>query len=159
VARLLVSRFQRAVHLLSDEFFHFIRAGYVEPWKPESNEQNKVVMSAVADAATTYARAGYFTIVDGVLVPGWFYEPVHAQLRSNGIYVSTVVLRPPLDICLARAAERRENEGAADPAALEQLWRSFGDVGELEPLVIDNGDHAAEMTADLVYTQLSASAI
>src|SRR6186997_3330933 len=41
VARLLMSRFQRAVHLRSDEFFHFIRAGYVEPWKPESHEQNK----------------------------------------------------------------------------------------------------------------------
>jgi hypothetical protein len=158
VARLLVPRFDRAVHLLSDEFFHFIRAGYVEPWKPESHEQNKVVMSAVADAATTFARAGYFTIVDGILIPGWFYEPVNAQLRSEGIDVSTVVLRPPLDMCLTRVAERWESERPVNPAAIERLWKSFGDVGELEPLVIDNRDQAAEATADLVYRRLSASA-
>ena len=159
MARLLVSRFQRAVHLPSDEFFHFIRAGYVEPWKPESHDQNKVVMSAVADAATAYARAGYFTIVDGILIPGWFYEPVHAHLRSGGIDVSTVVLRPSLDICLVRVAERGENERAVKPGAIEQLWTSFGDVDELEALVIDNRDQAAETTADLVFTQLSASSI
>jgi hypothetical protein len=148
-----------AVHLPSDEFFHFIRAGYIEPWKPESHDQNKVVMSAVADTAMTYARAGYFTIVDGILIPGWFYEPVHAQLWSGGIDVSTVVLRPSLDICLVRVAERGENERAVKPRAIEQLWTSFGDVDELEPLVIDNGDHAAETTADLVYKQLSATTI
>jgi adenylylsulfate kinase-like enzyme len=66
VARLLVARFERAVHLLSDEFFHFIRTGYVEPWKPESHEQNEVVMTAVANTATTFALGGYFTVVDGI---------------------------------------------------------------------------------------------
>ena len=68
VARLGVSRFERAVHLVSDEFFHFIRAGYVEPWKPESHDQNEVVMSAVVGTARTFAAAGYFTVVDGILV-------------------------------------------------------------------------------------------
>ena len=159
VARLLVSRFDRAVHLLSDEFFHFIRAGYVDPWKPESHEQNKVVMAAVADAATTFTRAGYFTIVDGILIPGWFYEPVDLQLRSEGIDVSAVVLRPPLDVCLTRVAGRRENERQPDTAAIAQLWESFGDVGELESFVIDNRAQAAQTTADIVYARLALPGI
>ncbi len=35
------------MHLESDSFFHFIRAGYVEPWRRESHEQNTTVMHIV----------------------------------------------------------------------------------------------------------------
>lgn len=157
VARILSSRFERAVHLVSDDFFHFITAGYVEPWQRESHEQNKVVMTAVADAATTFARAGYFTIVDGILIPGWFYEPVHAQLRSEGIEVSTVILRPQLETCLSRVADR--STSPLNPAAIESLWMSFSDVGDLEPLVIDNADQAVDATADIICSRVSESPV
>jgi len=61
VARRVAARSHRAVHLESDHFFHFIRSGYVEPWRPESNEQqNRTVMRIVPDAAATYAAAGTF---------------------------------------------------------------------------------------------------
>jgi adenylate kinase family enzyme len=51
VARLLAARSERAVHLESDAFFHFIRSGYVEPWKPEAHAQNTTVMRIVAATA------------------------------------------------------------------------------------------------------------
>jgi adenylylsulfate kinase-like enzyme len=76
VARLLAERRERAVHVESDRFFDFIRSGYVEPWKPESRVQNEVVMQTIAGAAAAYARAGYFTIVDGIVLPRFFFEPV-----------------------------------------------------------------------------------
>ncbi|HEX5556174.1 MAG TPA: AAA family ATPase, partial [Gaiellales bacterium] len=56
VSRLLATSHDRAVHIESDRFFHFIASGYVEPWRKESHEQNIVVMDAVAAAAATYAR-------------------------------------------------------------------------------------------------------
>ena len=59
VAGLLAARRERAVHLESDSFFHFIVSGYIEPWKPESHEQNEAVMAAVGEAAARYARARY----------------------------------------------------------------------------------------------------
>jgi hypothetical protein len=43
-------------------FFDFIESGYVEPWRPESHQQNQIVMRIVADAAASYAAAGYFTV-------------------------------------------------------------------------------------------------
>ncbi len=70
-ARTLASRSDRAVHLESDVFFHFIQSGYVEPWNPESHEQNRIVMRIVGDAAAAYAAAGYFTIVEGGPGPLW----------------------------------------------------------------------------------------
>jgi hypothetical protein len=42
---------ERAVHLESDLFWHFSASGYVEPWKPESHEQNTLVMEIVAEVA------------------------------------------------------------------------------------------------------------
>src|SRR3954454_8893578 len=62
VARLLTARCERAVHLESDLFWHFITSGYIEPWKPESHEQNAMVMQIVADVAQRYVRGGYFTV-------------------------------------------------------------------------------------------------
>jgi SpoVK/Ycf46/Vps4 family AAA+-type ATPase len=54
-ARILANREERAVHVEADHFFHFIRSGYVEPWRPESRQQNETVMRIVADTAGAYA--------------------------------------------------------------------------------------------------------
>jgi adenylate kinase family enzyme len=54
-ARILANREERAVHVEVDHFFHFIRSGYVEPWRPESRQQNETVMRIVADTAGAYA--------------------------------------------------------------------------------------------------------
>src|SRR5580698_6628761 len=79
VAGFLAAKLRRTVHLESDRFFHFIQAGSIEPWKPEAHEQNTTVMRIVALAAAGYADAGYFTIIDGIIIPGWFFE----QLRDS----------------------------------------------------------------------------
>src|SRR5882757_4711413 len=106
VARVLAGRRERAVHLESDQFFHAITSGYVEPWLPESHEQNSVVMSIVGLAAAAYADAGYFTVIDGIVSPPWFLRPLRDRLHDSGHDVAYAVLRPPLDVCLARAADR-----------------------------------------------------
>ena len=125
VAAILAERSDRAVHLEADLFFRFIRAGHVEPWRPESHEQNDVVMRIVAGAAG-YAAAGYFTIVDGIAIPGWFFEPL------------------------------RDREGApsVDPTVIERLWREFADLGDLERNVIDLDGESPEQTADLLEARL-----
>ena len=105
-ARILASRSDRAVHLESDVFFHFIRSGYVEPWKPESHEQNRVVMRILGDAAAAYAAAGYFTIVEGIVLPGWFFEPLRDSLRDAGYRVAYAVLRAPLAVCTSSTEPR-----------------------------------------------------
>jgi predicted kinase len=105
-ARVLAERSERAVHLESDYFFRFIRSGYVEPWRPESREQNDVVMRIVGGAAAAYAAAGYFTIVDGIVLPRFFFEPLRDALRAAGHPVAYAVLQAPLDVCLSTSAGR-----------------------------------------------------
>jgi tRNA uridine 5-carbamoylmethylation protein Kti12 len=153
VARLLAERRARSVHLESDRFFHFVASGYMEPWRAESHDQNAAVMGIVGDAAIGYARAGYWTIVDGIVIPGWFYEPLRDAILAAGFEAALVVLRPPLEVALERASGRRERL-LSDAAVVEQLWRSFSNLGELEPHVLDNAGQTPEETATEVTARL-----
>lgn len=148
-ARLLASGSKRAVHLESDAFFHFIRAGYVEPWKPESHTQNTAVMGIVAAAAAGYADAGYFTILDGIISPRWFFQPLRDALQSAGHAVAYAVLRAPFSVCASRAASR-EASRIVDPAVIEQLWQDFADLGPLEGHAIDSDGKSAARVAEEV---------
>lgn len=152
-AEIVADRSSPSVHLESDVFFRFVRAGYVEPWDPESHEQNGVVFEAVAAAAARYSAAGYFTIVDGIVIPGWFMEPLRDALKDAGLRVSYAVLREPLAVCVARARER-EGETLVDPEVIGRLWRNFADLGELEPNALDLGGKTPDEAADLLEQRL-----
>jgi predicted kinase len=149
VARLLAGKSERAVHLESDQFFHFIQSGYIEPWMPESHEQNIAVMNIVASVAAGYAKAGYFTIIDGIISPRWFLEPVRDSLHAAGYTVAYAVLRAPLPVCLSRARDRAPGR-LSDTAVIERLSREFVNLGRLETHVIDTGKQTADAAADLL---------
>ena len=151
-ATLLAAGSERSVHLESDLFFHFIRAGYIEPWRPESHQQNATVMRIVAAAAAGYADAGYFTIVDGIVIPRWFFEPLRDALEAAGHAVAYAVLRAQLAVCTSRAASRDDGR-LVETGVIEQLWGQFADLGSLEPHAIVTDGKSAEETAETV-TQL-----
>jgi hypothetical protein len=155
VARVLAQRTERSVHVESDLFFRFVVNGYVEPWKPGSHEQNATVMSIVGEAAVGYARAGYRTVVDGIVIPGWFFEPMRDSIRAGGLAVDYAVLRVPLATALARAMSRTSPE-LRDSAVVEKIWHDFSDLGDLERHAVDTGMLTAEETADLI-TELRAA--
>jgi adenylate kinase family enzyme len=150
VARLLTARHERAVHLECDVFWHFITSGFIEPWKPESHEQNTLVMQVVADVAARYARAAYFTVIDGIVSPRGFFEPLRAALASRGVRIAYAILRPSLPIAIERATTRPSTR-LADRGVIEQLWNGFADLDEaLEGHVIDNSELTAQQTAATV---------
>jgi tRNA uridine 5-carbamoylmethylation protein Kti12 len=152
-AELLAARWERTVHLESDLFFRAIRSGYVEPWRPESREQNEAIGGIVAGVAAGYAAAGYFTIVDGIVIPGWLFEPLRDSIRDAGHAVAFAVLRAPLELCVERV-EARDSDGLADPAVVEQLWNSFAHLGPLEQHAVDVGSMSPDATADVLEQRL-----
>jgi tRNA uridine 5-carbamoylmethylation protein Kti12 len=153
-AAAVAKRSARSVHLESDAFFHFIRCGYVEPWRQESHRQNRAVMRIIARAGTGYAEAGYFTLIDGIVTPGWFFEPLRDALHEAGHRVAFAVLRAPLSVCIARARERAD-QPLENPEVVEQLWRSFADLGELEPHALDLDGESPETVAEILGERLS----
>jgi tRNA uridine 5-carbamoylmethylation protein Kti12 len=153
-ARVLADREERAVHVETDHFFHFIRSGYVEPWRPESRQQNETVMRLVADTAAAYAAAGYLTIVDGIILPRFFLEPLRDRLRDKGHRVAYAVLRAPLAVWESRARERPRTP-LAEPEVIERLWRGFADLGPMEPNAVEIGSKNPDEAADLLAERLS----
>ncbi len=147
-AGILAERSSPAVHLEADSFFRFIRSGYVEPWKPESHDQNGLVMRIVAEAAASYAGAGYFTIVDGIVIPRWFLGPLREGLQAAGLEVAYAVGRAPLSVCSSRLRQRGEPSG--DLGALEQLWSEFADLGPLESNVVEMAGIGPKDAADAI---------
>ena len=145
-AGVLTQRFDSAVHLEADAFFRFIRSGYVEPWRPESHDQNRLVMRVVGEAAAAYAAAGYFTIVDGIVIPRWFLDPLRDVLRGAGLKAAYAVLRAPLPACVGRLDER-EGAELTDRDAIEQIWSEFADLGEFEPNAIEVEDKGPDEVA------------
>jgi tRNA uridine 5-carbamoylmethylation protein Kti12 len=140
VARRLAATRERAVHLESDRFFHFITSGYIEPWEPKSHPQNRAVMGIVGDAAASYARAGYFSVIDGI-------KPLRASLADARFEVAYAILRPSLPVAVERASAR-DSSRKVDEGVIEQLWHDFAELdAHLEGHVIDNTDQGVEETA------------
>jgi predicted kinase len=154
VAGLLARRFDRAVHIESDLFFRFIVAGHIDPWKPESHAQNTLVMNVVARAAAAYARDGYLTIIDGIVIPRWFLGPVREILQAEGLEVSYAVLRAPEETCLARASSR-DHHALGEAGVIKALCEEFADLGELESHVLNTERAQPQDTADAVAAGLN----
>jgi adenylate kinase family enzyme len=159
VAHLLSRRRERSVHLESDLFWRFITNGYIEPWKPESHQQNTIVMRIVAEVAAGYAQGGYFTIVDGIVSPRWFFQPLRDALARRGLHAGYVILKPSLSIAVERAANRSSTR-PADLAVIEKLWDDFeGLDANLVGHVIDNGDLTPEETTTAIEERLRSGTL
>jgi cytidylate kinase len=151
VARLLADSAEPSVHLNGDLLMLSIRRGFVLPWLDGAGEQNRTVITAVATAASSFARGGYFVVVDFLIGP-WFLDVFRAPLIAVHIPVHYVILRPPLDLALKRAQSRTGN-ALTDEGPIRQMWHAFEDVGPYESHVLDPAELAPEAVAALVWTQ------
>lgn len=136
-ARALAGGFGKAVHLHTDDFWHYIVAGAIPPYLPESDEQNQTVVRVIADAAGTYAEGGFTVVVDGIVGP-WML----GHYRRITVPVHYLVLRPDRRETLRRAQARTGPGALVDEEPILLLWDQFADLGDLEHHVIDTSRHS-----------------
>lgn len=154
MAGLLAQRAERSVHLEADRFFFFIKSGFIEPWDPASAEQNQMVMGTAAEAAASYAKDGYFTIFEGIVIPRWTLETVRETFEGAGVPTSYAVLRAPQAHCVARVLEREGDPDAYAPDMLAALCSEFDDLEAFERHAIDVTGLDAEQAAAAVAARL-----
>jgi predicted kinase len=159
VAGLLAEREQRSVHLEADRFFFFIRSGFVEPWDPESDEQNQLAMGTAAAAAASYANAGYATTLEGIVIPRWTLGVIRETLESAGVPIAYAVLRAPHSICADRVHEREGDPDLLEPGVLTAISAEFDDLGELERHAVDVAGMDAEQVAAAVSARLAEGSL
>lgn len=111
------------VHIHSDDFWGYIKHGVIDPWLPEADTQNKMIMDIAAGVAGRYAQGGYFVAFDGVIGP-WSL-PAYLRLDVPTHYI---LLRPTVEESMARCVARG-GDGLSDTAVVAEVYRMFADLG------------------------------
>jgi predicted kinase len=160
VARLVADALDPAVHLPADEYWRFIRTGYIAPWRAESQDQNAIVIDALSSGAVTYAAGGYHVVLDGIIGP-WFLNRLLARACADQVDVHYVILRPSQTVAAQRILGRPEDELSRrhqaiaaerpdDSGAAARMYQEFSALGPYEKHVIDSSAMSAEETAEVV---------
>jgi chloramphenicol 3-O-phosphotransferase len=145
IARALADAAERAtVHLVTDLFYVAIRKGFVLPFLPDAAKQNAVVLDVIVDAMVGYAKGGYDVVIDGIVGPWSLPQFVSGAARA-GLDLSFVVLRPSLEVTLARAVAREGRELKAS-GPIKGLYGAFANLGALEPHAMDTSSETIEVT-------------
>lgn len=142
-----------AVHIHTDDFYHYICKGYIEPWKPESNNQNIVIANVMASCAATFVEAGYDVYIDGIVGP-WHLTP-WIQLAHNNTAVHYAVLRPDMQTTIDRATARNRNDDLVDADIVKKMWCDFADLGIYESHVINTAGQTVEESAMFIRNMLN----
>ncbi len=135
VATALSGRCEYGVFLRGDDLWSAVRSGFVEPWLPEAEHQNSVIIDAMAAACARFADGGYTVVLDAVVGP-WYLERLVDGLRPAGVSTYYVVLRPDEATAIERATDR-DDHSFTDPEPVRQMYREFMHLGALESHVID----------------------
>lgn len=141
----LVTLADRGVVLDGDSFFTSVKSGWVEPWLPESGDQNATVIDALGAAAARYARGNYVVIVEGIVGP-WFLERFRAEIGGPLHYV---VIRPNRNAAFARAAVRPA-QPMTQPEAVTKMYDEFESLGVYERCVVDNSLQTLDETVSAI---------
>jgi shikimate kinase len=140
VAPLVADRHQPSACLDLDWFFAKLRRGAIDPWRGEAHTQNRLVLQAAAEASSTFASGGYFTVAEGILYP-FMFDLFAAACSRHGVGLHYAVLRAPIDLVQQRVRDRRsdpQHAGAlADAAVVDDLWTQFEQQGVAEHHRVD----------------------
>ena len=125
-----------AVHIHTDDFYQYIRKGYIAPWENESGNQNETVIEVAAASAERYFVGGYEVYLDGTIGP-WFIEP-WIDIAKKGIDVRYIILRPDEQTTVARALNRKQQSFfPLSHEIVKAIWHSFTNLSVYETHAID----------------------
>ena len=147
------STYNRAVHIHTDDFYQYIRKGYIAPWREGSGDQNETIIESAAASAKQFSYGGYEVFIDGVIGP-WFLAP-WIKIAQEGGDVRYIVLRPDEQTTVKRATEREQKEDfPLNHATLKKLWSSLSDLGQYEPHAVDTTAHTVDESVMLIQKEL-----
>jgi predicted kinase len=144
-----------AIHLHTDDFYAYIRKGFVEPWRPESRTQNAVVLDALAATAAIFAQGGYDVFADGIIGP-WFFDPWLAAVERAHLDLRYVLLLPDEATTVARATSRSA-PALTDAEPVRFMWQQFAQLTALAEHVVDTTHLTADEAVALVRSGLAAN--
>jgi chloramphenicol 3-O-phosphotransferase len=164
VARALMGRFPRSIHLPVDSIRSWVVQGYADPTKPwddETDLQFRLARSSAAEMARRYNDEGFAVAIDEVLWPHEVEDIVAPSLSGRHLY--RIVLHAPIEVTLHRNATRTNKR--FDTAVLEDTIRMLhkrldpAAEGWADWLVLNTADMTIGETVDaiLAYSSFAAT--
>lgn len=163
VARALAGRFPFGLHVPVDDLREWVVSGLAHPvpsWTAETGRQFRLARRAAAQLARLYAEAGFAVVVDDVIFPAEARELFAEPLA--GLPVHQILLRPSLDVALARNAARTTK--GFEPALLADTIRGLHSAmgepvwAEARWLVVDSSWLSVAATVDAILGRLDRDA-
>lgn len=153
VARALMRRFVRGLHLPVDDLRYMVVSGLVEPgfeWPPELTLQLRLAREAAARTALAYAREGFAVAIDDFW-QGETTDDDYLPLLDSSCH--RVLLRPSMEATLARLAARSPGEGSFKEVLAQAIALIHGDMDRHPKTgwqVVDSSGLSVEETVDLI---------
>ena len=120
-------------YIEGDTFWSFIKKG----GERSLRDNFPVLMRSMTAAAIPLARSGYRVLIDFSIPPGYI-ETARKILKE--VPFDFVLLRPSLQVCMQRAANRREG-AITDYERLKNFYARF-EEGSVEPICNDEANPA-----------------
>ena len=163
VARALLRRFERGLHIPVDDLRGLVVSGIAHPvpeWTDETARQFRLARESAVAMARLYAGAGFAVAIDDVI--GAAEAEAHFGALAAERPLHKFVLRPGLEATLARNAERagKAFDTAVLAPTIERLYRSM----QAEPYAahgwheLDTSGQTAEQTAEALHALLAEPA-
>ena len=143
-----------AVHLHTDDFYTYVRKGFVAPWLPAAQAQNIAIMNALAASAAAFAIGGYEVLVDGIVGP-WFFDPWLAAAKEAGIDLRYIALAPDEATTVARATGRTAPGAMTDAEVVRTMWVQFRNFAPPAEHVVDTTGQTVDGTVALLTAGLA----
>lgn len=143
-----------AVHLHTDDFYTYVRKGFVAPWLPAAQAQNIAIMNALASAAAAFAVGGYEVLVDGIVGP-WFFDPWLAAAKAHRIDLRYIALSPDEATTVARATARTAPSAMTDADVVRTMWAQFQTFAPPAEHVVDTTGQTVDATVALLTAGLA----
>lgn len=141
------------VHMHTDDFYQYIRKGYISPWLDGSGDQNETMVEAVAASAKVFSAGGYEVYVDGMIGP-WFLDP-WLEMAKEGVDVRYVILRPGEAETVLRATSREQRAYfPLNAEIVSTLWHSLDDLGAYASHAVDTTGQSVKESAALLQRML-----
>ncbi|PNY81750.1 phosphotransferase-like protein [Deinococcus koreensis] len=156
VARALMERFGRGLHLPVDDLRHMVVSGLAEPgfeWTDELKLQLRLARGAAARTALAYAGAGFAVAIDDFW-QGETPDADYGPLQGHGVH--RVLLQPSLEATLARLAARRPDEASFKGVLAQATLLIRADMDRHPKTgwqVVDSSDLSVGETVDRILEQ------
>lgn len=138
----------KTVLLHMDDFYDMLVKGCIPPYLPESDDQNRTVIEAIAAAAKCFACDGYDVVVDGVFEP-WLLD-AWQRAADLGTPVHYVILHAAEQETLRRAVSRSKPGEMVNTTLVETMWPQFSEPWPYEKHVLDTTALTAQQTCEAV---------